>query len=111
MRTRRVVAVAGLLAVFLSASGLEKYTAAERKHWAFRPVLRPATPPIQSPWVRGPIDAFVLQKLKSEGLAPASPASKTTLIRRVTLDLTGLPSTPSEVRAFVLDNSPTAYEK
>src|SRR5262249_7512915 len=83
-------------------------SAAANAHWAFQPVRRPALPEIRSPKseVRNPIDAFVLAKLQAAGLAPAKPADQTTLLRRVTLDLTGLPPTPAEVDAFVNDASP-----
>ncbi|MFN0123549.1 MAG: DUF1553 domain-containing protein [Blastocatellia bacterium] len=64
-----------------------------------------------SAWVRNPIDAFVLARLEKEGLQPASEAGRVTLIRRVSLDLTGLPPTPAEVDAFVRDKSPQAYER
>jgi len=62
-------------------------------------------------WVRSPIDAFVLNRLEAAGVAPAPPASKRTLIRRATLDLTGLPPTPDEVNAFLVDESPDAFER
>ena len=62
-------------------------------------------------WVRNPIDNFILARLEKEGLKPAPEADRRTLIRRVTLDLTGLPPTPEEVEAFVKDKSPNAYEK
>jgi len=61
--------------------------------------------------VRTPIDAFILAKLEEKKLTPNSPADKITLIRRVTLDLIGLPPTPDEVQAFLNDTSPQAYEK
>jgi mono/diheme cytochrome c family protein len=81
-------------------------------HWAFRPISRPATPPVRNAaWVRNPIDAFVLARLEAEGLRPAAEADRTTLIRRVSLDLIGLPPTPQEVAAFVSDNQPDAYER
>ena len=83
-----------------------------QEHWAFIVPLRPAIPALQNTsWVRNPIDAFVLARLESEGLAPSAEADKTTLIRRVTLDLTGLPPTPAEVEAFGADDSPAAYER
>ncbi len=82
------------------------------RHWAFRPPVRPAVPAVKdAKWPRNPIDAFVLARLDKEGLRPSPEADKTTLIRRVTLDLTGLPPTPEEVDAFLADQSPDAYEK
>jgi hypothetical protein len=80
-------------------------------HWAFRPVSRPAVPSPRLGPVRNPIDAFVLARLEKEGLRPSPEADKVTLIRRVTLDLTGLPPTPDEVDAFLADTAPHAYEK
>ena len=62
-------------------------------------------------WVRNPIDAFILARLEREGLAPASEAERGILIRRVTLDLTGLPPTRAEILAFENDAGPDAYEK
>jgi mono/diheme cytochrome c family protein len=82
------------------------------KHWAFEKPQRPQLPAVRNPaWVRNGIDAFVLARLEKEGLAPAPEATKETLIRRVTLDLTGLPPTPEEVDAFLKDDSAGAYEK
>ena len=81
-------------------------------HWAFKPMVEPALPKVNDPaWVRNPIDQFVLAKLEEKGLAPAPPADRPTLLRRVYFDLTGLPPTPEEVAAFVADGSPDAYEK
>ena len=80
--------------------------------WSFRPPLRPALPPVRElGWVRNPIDRFILSRLEREGLHPESEAGKATLIRRVTLDLTGLPPAPAEVDAFLNDASPDAYGK
>ena len=71
-------------------------------HWAFVPPQRPAIPEVkQKDWGKNPIDSFVLARLEQEGLKPAHEADKVTLLRRVTLDLTGLPPTPSEVDAFL----------
>ncbi|HJZ54827.1 MAG TPA: DUF1549 domain-containing protein, partial [Gemmataceae bacterium] len=85
------------------------------KHWAFEPMLRPATPvgrnPKASAWVKNPIDAFVLDRLEREDLSPAPPADKERLLRRVTLDLTGLPPTLAELDNFLADDAPEAYEK
>jgi hypothetical protein len=83
-------------------------------HWAYQPVQRPEPPEIRNnpqPPVRNPIDAFIQQRLRSAGLLPSAEADRRTLIRRVSLDLTGLPPTPADVDAFVKDTSPGAYEK
>jgi len=78
-------------------------TDADRNHWAFRPIVRPTPPEIRSSklGVQNPIDAFVLDKLEAAGLSLSPPASAEAFIRRVTLDLIGLPPTPEEVDAFV----------
>lgn len=82
------------------------------KHWAYVKPVRPAVPTVKdSAWVRNPIDNFILAKLEHEGLKPAPEADKPTLIRRVYLDLTGLPPSPKEVDEFLADRSPDAYEK
>lgn len=81
-------------------------------HWAFVKPEEPELPAVkQSEWVRNPIDRFVLARLEEKGLNPKSEADKTTLLRRVTFDLTGLPPTLGEIDAFVADDSPDAYEK
>ena len=82
------------------------------KLWSLIPPKRPPVPTVKdASWPRNPIDDFVLAKLETEGLAPSPEADKATLIRRVTLDLTGLPPTPAEVDAFLADPSSDAYEK
>ncbi|MBS1829811.1 MAG: PSD1 domain-containing protein [Acidobacteria bacterium] len=81
-------------------------------HWAFQPVRSPAPPtPKRSSWVRNSIDSFVLAKLESEGVAPSPEASRRTLLRRVSLDLTGLLPTPGEMQDFLSDQRPDAYER
>ena len=82
-----------------------------QKHWAFIPPASPRLPPVTNKWVRNAIDAFVLDRLKHENLQPSPEASRETLIRRVSLDLTGIPPTPAEIDAFLNDHSPDAYEK
>lgn len=80
--------------------------------WAYQPITKPAVPQVKaaSPAILNDIDAFILQKLQSKGIATlASPADRLTLIRRATFDLTGLPPTPAEVDAFVNDKSADAY--
>lgn len=85
---------------------------ARKNFWSVQPVRRPAVPTVHDQsWVRNPIDAFVLAKLEANGLRPAPPASRISLIRRATYDLTGLAPTPAEVDAFVADSSPGAYQK
>ncbi len=80
-------------------------------HWAFVAPVRPAEPEVQlNAWARTPIDRFVLAKLEAEGLKPSSEADRVTLIRRLSIDLIGLPPTPDEVDAFVADTNPKAYE-
>jgi hypothetical protein len=82
------------------------------KHWAYETPVRPAVADVsKKDWPKNPIDQFLLARLDREGLAPSPEAAKTTLIRRVTLDLTGLPPTTEEVAAFLKDDSPHAYEK
>ena len=82
------------------------------EHWAFLAAQRPALPRVKNnAWPRNEIDAFILARLEREKLQPSPDADRTTLIRRVTLDLTGLPPTPAEVDAFLADESPAAYEK
>ncbi|PHN02378.1 DUF1553 domain-containing protein [Flavilitoribacter nigricans] len=86
--------------------------AAYKTHWSFSPPTAPALPPVdRADWVRNPIDRFVLARLEKAGLEPARPADKTTLIRRLTFDLTGLPPTLKEIDAFLADDSDKAYEK
>ncbi|MEZ6099828.1 MAG: DUF1553 domain-containing protein [Pirellulaceae bacterium] len=83
-------------------------------HWSFQPVRRPAIPAVDPPltsWCRNPIDNFVAQRLRQEGLRPALEADRTTLLRRVTLDLTGVPPTPDEIDAFLADTAPDAYDR
>ncbi|MBI1915380.1 MAG: DUF1553 domain-containing protein [Planctomycetes bacterium] len=83
-----------------------------QKHWAFLPPRRePLAKVRNTTWGRNGIDAWVLERLEREGLSPSPEADRATLIRRVTLDLTGLPPTPAEVDAFLADRSPGAYEK
>jgi hypothetical protein len=89
-----------------------KQGAVYRPHWAFEAPTRPAVPELKThtDWPRSPIDNFILAKLDKAGLQPSPEADKVTLIRRASLDLTGLLPTPEEVRAFVNDSSPNAYE-
>jgi hypothetical protein len=86
--------------------------AAWTTHWAFEPPRKAELPPVKNPsWVRNPIDRFILARLEAEGLSPAAEADPTTLVRRLYLDLTGLPPTPKDVDAFLADPSEKAYER
>jgi hypothetical protein len=83
-----------------------------QKHWSLLPPHRPELPPVKDRhWPRNPIDHFILARLEQEGSRPSPEADRVTLLRRVTLDLTGLPPTPAEVDAFFADTRPGAYEK
>jgi mono/diheme cytochrome c family protein len=85
-------------------------TAAE--HWAYVKPVRPELPPVtQKSWARNAIDRFVLARLEHERLSPSAEASKPALLRRLSLDLIGLPPTPQELDAFMADKSPEAYER
>jgi hypothetical protein len=81
-------------------------------HWAYVAPTRATVPSVRrADWVRNPIDGFVLAKLEAEGLTPSPEADPATLIKRLSIDLVGLPPTPAEVDSFVGDRDPTAYEK
>ncbi len=93
-------------------SGENRPGTASGTHWSFVPPRRPAVPAVKdAAWVRNPVDAFVLARLEREGRKPAPEADRLTLLRRVTLDLTGLPPTPGEIDAFLADRAPGAYER
>lgn len=97
----------------VAATSLPAQTPTDRKkHWAFEPVARPDPPRVRnSSWPLGSIDRFLMSTLEANQLFPAPDTDPYTWLRRVTLDLTGLPPTPQEVLAFVSDNSPRAQEK
>lgn len=87
-------------------------TEEDRAYWAYVPRAEVVPPKVvQQNWVKSPVDSFVLAALESAKLAPAKPADRLTLMRRVYYDLTGLPPSPEEIDAFLADSSPTAYEK
>jgi hypothetical protein len=104
------------LCVFVTGFGAiedkeTKFIGSRGKYWAFQKIVRPQPPASGDPWVRTPIDAFILDALRVKNLQPSPPVDRVRLIRRVTFDLTGLPPTPSEVDAFLKDRSAGAYEK
>jgi hypothetical protein len=101
---------ANAVAVLASATAASGVPAA--RAWAYSQVQQPVIPVVKTKaWVRTPLDAFVLAKLEDKGLKPSPEADRATFIRRATLDAWGLIPTPDEVKAFVADKSPKAYEK
>ena len=93
---------------------LESDTPRERSHWAYVKRATPAMPTLSATaqaWVKSPIDTFVLERMKREGLQPAPTADRETLIRRLYFDLLGLPPTPAEVESFRRDQSPDAWPR
>ncbi|HKW97737.1 MAG TPA: DUF1549 and DUF1553 domain-containing protein [Bryobacteraceae bacterium] len=106
-------AVGGVIVSSLLAADLPKqFTTQQRRWWAFQKVVKPAVPrPTDRAWINNDIDAFILARLEEKKLTPAPAADRRTLIRRVTLDLTGLVPTPEEVQAFLNDTSPDAYAR
>jgi hypothetical protein len=95
-----------------SAAAAAAIRPAASGHWAFQPVRRPPPPATADrAWARNPIDPFILARLEKEKIAPSPPAGKVTLLRRLHLDLTGLPPSPAEVDDFLADDRPDAYER
>src|SRR6185436_2227780 len=87
-------------------------TPAQRALWSIQPIHKPAVPAVShGDWAKSDIDRFVLANLERAGLAPVGPASKLALIRRATLDLTGLPPTIEDIEAFQNDDSADAFAK
>ena len=86
---------------------------ADRAFWSFQPPkpTEPPTPKANPTWPRNRVDRFILGRIEAKALSPSAEASRSTLVRRLSFDLTGLPPTPEEVEAFVLDNRPDAYER
>lgn len=88
------------------------YRDARLDHWAFKAPARPPVPEVSNPnWPRNAVDRFILKRLEQEGLSPSAEADKVTLLRRLSLDLIGLPPTIAEVDAYLADGSPDAYER
>ena len=102
-----------MLFVLAAAEIKEKgFTPQQKRWWAFQPVSKQAAPVVKNnAWVKNPIDAFVLAKLEEKGIKPNPRADNLTLLRRASLDLTGLPPTPEEVQSLVSDTSPHAFDK
>src|SRR5262249_26897176 len=89
-----------------------KITEDDRAHWAFQPIRRPPIPKVKDmSWARNPIDQFLLAKLEEKGWRPSPPAPPRALLRRVYLDVTGLPPTLAEQDAFLANSSPEALRR
>ena len=90
---------------------LAEKKAVDARWWSLVPLARPAMPASESPWVRTPVDAFILAELTKQHLTPAPEADRRTLIRRLSFDLLGLPPSPAEIEAFLADASDGAYAR
>ena len=112
MRWRSIIGVLGLVSMVISLSFVTADEAGfHRGEWPFRPLEQPPVPSVKNMgWVQNPLDAFILAELEKKGLEPSSAASKATLLRRLTFDLTGLPPTTEELATFEKDRSPQAYD-
>jgi hypothetical protein len=110
-----IVALAAIAAAADTVAPLGTYSERERRHWSFVKPSHPDIPAFTSPaekaWVANPVDAFILQRLKQEGLNPSPAADRATLVRRLYFDMLGLPPTPREVSDFVSDKAPDAYSR
>jgi hypothetical protein len=102
----------GVSAMALFSAEGPTFTAAQRSYWAFQPVSKPAVPTVNNQqWVKTPIDAFIVAKLEQKNIQPNPPADRLTLLRRATIDMTGLQPTPEEIAQFLNDSSPDAWTK
>src|SRR5262245_39216443 len=112
MADRRLAAIPVALALtLLSAAGKDSdqeiaAVMARRNWWAFKPVVRPPVPSLDSSQVANPIDAFLAAAMQTKKVTPSPPLDRAHLLRRVTFDLTGLPPTPEETSRFLADRSP-----
>ena len=101
----------GVLALIWCQS-LAAHAQSETKHWAYETPVRPPIPTVENTdWAENAIDAFTQLEMTRHKLTPSPQADRHTLIRRVTLDVTGLPPTPAEISEFVADKRPDAYER
>ena len=112
---RTVSAVLGLALsapLLYTADAPHVFTPAQKSYWAFQPVKKSPVPSVKDKaWVKTPIDAFILAKLEEKNLQPNPRADKLTLLRRATIDMTGLPPTQEEIQAFLSDKSPERVGK
>ncbi len=93
-------------------SNKKGYSQAQKDFWSFRPLVKAAFPAVKNEaWIRSPMDRFILASLEARQLSPSVPADKFTLLRRASLDLTGLPPSEAETQAFLSDSTPNAFAK
>ena len=112
MRHRVVLLGCCLVACALYAAETATFTPAQRNFWSLQAVKKAPVPAVKNQsWVKTPIDAFVLAKLEQKELQPNPPADRLTLLRRASIDMTGLPPTQEEIQNFLGDTSPNAWEK
>ena len=111
MFRRALILAAVALSAFAWADRDEAWVAARKNYWAFKSPVRGGAPSLNDPWVRTPIDAFLLSTMKEKGLTPSAPLDREHLFRRLSLDLTGLSPTPGELDLFLADKSAGAYER
>jgi len=96
----------------MKTENTELFSKQQREFWSWQPLQPPRIPAVKpAEWNRNPVDAYIMDALGRQELQPAQPASKRTLIRRATFDLTGLPPTPEDVERFLADDSPQAYQR
>ena len=101
-----------VIAISNCAASEKPISAEDRNHWAFLSPKHSAVPLVKEKgWIRNPIDAFILAELEANKLSHAPEADRSTLLRRLSVDLTGLPPSPEEQARFLADRSPDAYEK
>ncbi len=111
MLARAIPVLTGVILVAWAAEG-PSFTPMQKRWWAIQPLSKPAPPAVKdAAWAANEIDRFILAKLEAKNLKPNPEADRYTLIRRATLDLTGLPPTPEEVQDFLNDKSPQAWER
>jgi hypothetical protein len=104
--------LAATFALLAANTKTKEFTPQQRRWWSFQKVVKPELPAVKnSGWIRNPVDSFVLAKLEEKGLSPNPQAEKRTLLRRLSLDLTGLPPSPEDMQAFLADTSKNAYAK
>src|SRR5712691_3183812 len=112
-RMAPLIALVSLALASETVAPLGTYSETDRKQWSFQKRADPTIPSFAAAadkaWVKTPVDAFILSRLRKEGLTPSQPADRATLLRRVYFDLIGLPPTPAEVADFLADKAPNAF--